>query len=646
MALRIFGKTGGHSSISVNGRRYTVSGDEYSVTIPPADEVSLQEPVIVEIGGEFLFLARVLPDAEPPVDDGPPQAPIADAGPDRTAPAGETILLDGSGSTDPDGTLVSYVWTLAGGQVIGTGGSAFYTSETEGNEIVTLTVTDDDDLSDSDSFVLNTVLNSGPILGDVEVTERTHDTFTATLTLSEPLPAALEYRLQGTDDAWTRHPDVTTTYTDATHTRTVTGLVAETAYDVRFLDPEAGQYAFTANVVTRAVPATGETLSVRYDGVEFASVPGGALAYVSTALVNAEGAEIDCSAVVRWRLSGGSGFPYDHTASVYPTHRSRLPAKDQTSSNPPTTIGPLLSNGDVIEFEAELTALDGRSATLALTTETVTISAPTGGTTLAERYQPMPLGLTWNILRQTDQGESDGSHPRVTLNQVKDGMTCYRHSVAKNEVWEMTSDYGIPLEIDFSTIDKFMLRFHQWRDAHPQQPGKDIQLMGGRGFQGDMVRNSDGRFNPPISQSEAFGSTEFAMACSMHPKVGNGNGTRLFGTHAYKIPNYDQRPGADNSRFNGDYYGDNMGASGILPLNQWVTIDLIGDRNTGWSQYADGVLIGQSDEGGTKNRIFDDWDAQRCIWQWHRHMAGGNPPDLPAPQAFNEWFGNLVLAVY
>src|SRR5215211_1487415 len=43
------------------------------------------------------------------------QPPIADAGPDQTAvQPGQRVTLDGSKSRDPDGTIVSYSWSLAG----------------------------------------------------------------------------------------------------------------------------------------------------------------------------------------------------------------------------------------------------------------------------------------------------------------------------------------------------------------------------------------------------------------------------------------------------------------------------------------------------------------------------------------------------
>jgi hypothetical protein len=43
------------------------------------------------------------------------QNPIANAGPDQTVNEGDSVTLDGSGSTDPDSDTLTYTWTQTGG---------------------------------------------------------------------------------------------------------------------------------------------------------------------------------------------------------------------------------------------------------------------------------------------------------------------------------------------------------------------------------------------------------------------------------------------------------------------------------------------------------------------------------------------------
>jgi len=85
------------------------------------------------------------------------QPPRADAGRDQVVwdedgDGSETVTLDGSASSDPDGTIVSYVWSRNGSQVAtGVGPQA---ALSVGSHIIVLEVTDVDGATDSDTVTV------------------------------------------------------------------------------------------------------------------------------------------------------------------------------------------------------------------------------------------------------------------------------------------------------------------------------------------------------------------------------------------------------------------------------------------------------------------------------------------------------------
>ena len=96
------------------------------------------------------------------------QSPTANAGADQTVvdtdgSGSEEITLDGSASTDTDGTIVTYAWTQDGTQ-IATGVNPTITLPT-GNQNITLTVTDDNGATDTDevTITINTPANESPV---------------------------------------------------------------------------------------------------------------------------------------------------------------------------------------------------------------------------------------------------------------------------------------------------------------------------------------------------------------------------------------------------------------------------------------------------------------------------------------------------
>ena len=83
----------------------------------------------------------------------PNQPPVADAGSDQAVMAGELVTFDGSASSDPDGTIVTYAWDFGDGST-GTGVTPTHTYLTTGIFTVSLTVTDDDGATDVDSMLV------------------------------------------------------------------------------------------------------------------------------------------------------------------------------------------------------------------------------------------------------------------------------------------------------------------------------------------------------------------------------------------------------------------------------------------------------------------------------------------------------------
>lgn len=91
------------------------------------------------------------------------QPPVANAGPDIGTTVGATITLNGSGSSDPDGTIVNYHWNFGDGTSLGTGSvpSANHSYAAVGTYSVTLTVTDNSGALANDTAVVTVTAGTG-----------------------------------------------------------------------------------------------------------------------------------------------------------------------------------------------------------------------------------------------------------------------------------------------------------------------------------------------------------------------------------------------------------------------------------------------------------------------------------------------------
>ena len=210
---------------TVNGqtatRSYGTTGD-YDVTLTVADDdgKSTSDTITVTVGN---------------------QAPTADASADKTTVIpGETITFDGSGSSDPDGSVDTYEWDFGDGTTV-IGQSRTHSYDATGIYTVTLNVTDDLGISDSDTLEIQVVENQPP-------------TVSASVDDAAPNPGeSVQFDASGSTDETGRITSYEWEFGDGT---TATGATPSHAYG------SGGTYEATVTVTDSGGLRTTETVLV------------------------------------------------------------------------------------------------------------------------------------------------------------------------------------------------------------------------------------------------------------------------------------------------------------------------------------------------------------------------------------------------
>jgi len=128
----------GNTGTGINVTNTYASAGTYTVTLTVVDDkgASSTDAAVV--------IVQALPANMPPV---------ANAGADQTALAGQSVSFSGSGSYDPDGYIVSYSWNFGDGST-GSGATVSHTYSSAGTYTVTLTVTDNKGAIGTDTAIV------------------------------------------------------------------------------------------------------------------------------------------------------------------------------------------------------------------------------------------------------------------------------------------------------------------------------------------------------------------------------------------------------------------------------------------------------------------------------------------------------------
>jgi len=131
------------------------------------------------------------------------QPPIADAGEDQTATVGDTVSFDGSGSYDPDGSIVSYSWSFGDGET-GSGEIVSHTYTAASTYTARLTVTDNLGGTDTDTATVTVSPSPGSpdfsigiTLSSQTVLQGSSVDYTVTITPTNGFNGAVDLNVSG-----------------------------------------------------------------------------------------------------------------------------------------------------------------------------------------------------------------------------------------------------------------------------------------------------------------------------------------------------------------------------------------------------------------------------------------------------------------
>jgi uncharacterized repeat protein (TIGR01451 family) len=199
---------GGYTTLSIKVREDAEAGSEIinyaTVFFPSAPEITRTNGVVSIVKNNI--------------------GPVASAGKDIVVKTNEDIIFDGSGSYDPDGSIISYTWNFGDGR-LGNNKVVKHSYSDNGNYLVTLTVTDE--FGVMDYHHINVLVLNRPPLAKLEVASKNINKKEITFDASSSIDSdgtVTEYYFDfgdGTNSGWINTPTVAHVFTDVSKLYTI-----------------------------------------------------------------------------------------------------------------------------------------------------------------------------------------------------------------------------------------------------------------------------------------------------------------------------------------------------------------------------------------------------------------------------------------
>ncbi len=305
------------------------------------------------------------------VNEIPNETPVADAGSDQEAVVGETVTLDGTGSSDADGDQLSYAWTLTSPtgstsalEASDTAGPTF-TPDVAGDYTAELTVNDGTQDSPADTVSI-TVSHRPTADAGEDQTVTTDDLVTLDGTGSS----------DGDNDPLTYSWSLTSTPAGST-----AQLSDPLAAQPTFTADVAGQYTVALQVTDGRWTSTEDTVTITAQhaaneaptadaGEDQTAVVGDVVTLNGTRSIDPEGQTVTYS----WTLTtpSGSTATLDNPAAAAPTitvdlagtYTAELVVNDGTQDSPADTVTIAVTHRPVADAGADQTVTTGDLVTL------------------------------------------------------------------------------------------------------------------------------------------------------------------------------------------------------------------------------------------------------------------------------------------